>query len=173
MLRAATCCDGMAVRQMWREGDLLWRLDEDGQPCRLDVPDGFRTESDSLDMDEVACVPNWRDNGSTDSADMAAASPPAQQGQLRRRRQPLHHQLVPGSLLQAQEPNRSLASEAQGDTPMFPVAMQSTVAPKSCRRCALLTAHHRLLALLLSNQRSALDWQRVSWTQHRLLAHGI
>ena len=37
--------------------ETLWKLGKDGSPCRVDVPQGYRCESDSLDMDDLACIP--------------------------------------------------------------------------------------------------------------------
>lgn len=43
--------------QTWAVDEKLYRLGEDGSPCRVEVPQGYRCESDSLDMDDLACIP--------------------------------------------------------------------------------------------------------------------
>ena len=44
------------MQQAWVADETLWKLGQDGSPCRVDVPVGYRCESDSLDMDDLACV---------------------------------------------------------------------------------------------------------------------
>ena len=43
--------------QAWVTDETLWKLGKDGSPCRVNVPQGYRCESDSLDMDDLVCIP--------------------------------------------------------------------------------------------------------------------
>ena len=49
----------LCLLQTWAVDEKLYRLGEDGSPCRVDVPVGYRCESDSLDMDDLACIPQY------------------------------------------------------------------------------------------------------------------
>lgn len=60
--------------QTWRDGKTLWRIDEDGNPCQLDIPAGYRTESDSLDIDDVACIPTFSDSMATHAPPVSASA---------------------------------------------------------------------------------------------------
>ena len=48
--------------QAWVADETLWKLGKDGSPCRVDVPQGYRCESDSLDMDDLVCIPRHSPN---------------------------------------------------------------------------------------------------------------
>lgn len=51
----------------------LVSLTEDGRPCLLQLPEGAALESDSVDLDDVVCVPTMSDDGAG-----AGAAPPLQ-----------------------------------------------------------------------------------------------
>ena len=42
----------------------------DGRPCTLQLPEGLALESDSVDLDDVECVPTMSDDGSASALPM-------------------------------------------------------------------------------------------------------
>ncbi|KAK9826205.1 hypothetical protein WJX81_007538 [Elliptochloris bilobata] len=53
---------------------------EDGRPCELQLPEGLSLESDSVDLDDVECVPTMSDDGSTSALPMLANAAPTAGG---------------------------------------------------------------------------------------------
>ena len=49
----------------------------DGRPCTLQLPEGLALESDSVDLDDVECVPTMSDDGAASALPMQANAAPA------------------------------------------------------------------------------------------------
>ena len=49
----------------------------DGRPCTLQLPEGLALESDSVDLDDVECVPTMSDDGRASALPLQANAAPA------------------------------------------------------------------------------------------------
>ena len=49
----------------------------DGRPCTLALPEGLALESDSVDLDDVECVPTMSDDGRASALPLQANAAPA------------------------------------------------------------------------------------------------
>jgi len=62
LARDGACARGAQAR-VADAGLGLVSLTEDGRPCLLQLPEGAALESDSVDLDDVVCVPTMSDDG--------------------------------------------------------------------------------------------------------------
>jgi len=91
LARDGACARGAQAR-VADAGLGLVSLTEDGRPCLLQLPEGAALESDSVDLDDVVCVPTMSDDGAGRGRGRGRrAAAPGQCGAGRRGRARQHH----------------------------------------------------------------------------------